>query len=62
MLKQNTSIIAGAVLKQVTASQIIEALTNRVAAAAEAEWTGKFLPELRKTIRADVQAELHGGG
>ena len=49
-------------LKQVTESQIFEELINRVAAAVEAEWTREFLPELRKTIRADVQAELHGGG
>jgi hypothetical protein len=38
---------------------IAEEAIRRVTEAVESEWTGKFLPELRRTIRADVQETLH---
>lgn len=58
-LRASQEIVAQAVAQTVTET-IAETLITKAVEAIEAEWSGKFLPELRRTIRDDIQAELHG--
>jgi uncharacterized coiled-coil protein SlyX len=39
-------------------TKIVEEAVHRSVAAIEAEWTGTFLPELRRTVKADVKETL----
>ncbi|MDH3291519.1 MAG: hypothetical protein OEO20_11310 [Gemmatimonadota bacterium] len=39
-------------------AKVVEESVHRIVEKVEAEWTGAFLPELRRTIRADVEAHL----
>jgi len=48
-------------VKQELATISVEAI-HRIVQRVEAEWTGSFLPELRRTIRADVKETLESGG
>ena len=58
---QNQEIVATAVLASLQEHRVLEEVINRTVAAVEAEWTGKFLPELRRTIKADVMEALRTG-
>ena len=55
------ALVATAVLASLQEHRVLEEVINRTVAAVEAEWSGKFLPELRRTIKADVMEALRTG-
>jgi hypothetical protein len=57
VIRQRDQIIAQSVLDLLVEHTLIQGIVQRVAAAVEAEWTGKFLPELRATLREDLGLE-----
>ena len=59
--QQNQEVIATAVLASLKEEVVLEQVIQKTTAAIEAEWTGKFLPELRRTIKADVMEALRTG-
>lgn len=54
VIRQRDQIIAQSVLDLLVEQTLINGIVQRVTAAMEAEWTGKFLPELRATLREDL--------
>lgn len=54
-------VIAHAVLLSLREESILGEIMQKVVEKVEAEWTTKFLPELRRTVKADVQESLHAG-
>lgn len=54
VLRQRDQIIAQSVLDLLVEQTLITGIVQRVTAAMEAEWTGKFLPDLRETLREDL--------
>ena len=60
-LDMNQQVIAHAVLLSLKEESILTEILQRVVEKVEAEWSGKFLPELRRTVRADVLESLHDG-
>jgi hypothetical protein len=50
--------IALAVLQTLKEDVLITQIVERTVAAIEAEWTGNFLPELRRTAKADLASAL----
>lgn len=56
------TLVAEAVLQTLKEDVLVTQIIERTVAAIEAEWTGKFLPELRKTNRADLKEALALGG
>lgn len=60
-LELKEQVIAHAVLLTLKDEVILEEVIKRTAAAIEAEWSGKFLPELRRTVKADVMEALRTG-
>lgn len=53
-VQQSQKIIAAAVLETVREDSLIKLIIQRTTEAVEVEWTTKFLPELRRTIRTDL--------
>ncbi len=60
-LNLKEQVIAHAVLLTLKEEVILEEVIKRTVAAVESEWSGKFLPELRRTIKADVMEALRTG-
>lgn len=54
-------VIAHAVLLSLREESILGEIMQQVVEKIEAEWTGKFLPELRRTVKADVMESLNTG-
>lgn len=52
-------VIAHAVLLSLKEESILTEILRQVVEKVEAEWSGKFLPELRRTVKADLQEHLH---
>ncbi len=54
-------VIAHAVLLSLKEESILTEILKKVVEGVEAEWSGKFLPELRATVKADVMEALRTG-
>lgn len=57
VIRQRDQIIAQSVLDLLVEQTLISGIVQRVTAAMEAEWTGKFLPDLRETIRQEIHGD-----
>ncbi|MCL7965383.1 MAG: hypothetical protein M8858_08195 [marine benthic group bacterium] len=60
-MQESEEKIALAVLQTLKDDVLITQIVERTVIAIEAEWTGKFLPELRRTARADIAEALQHG-
>jgi len=48
---QDQTVLATAILQTLKEEHLVKEIIRRTAEAIEAEWSGKFLPELRRTLK-----------